>query len=559
MRGAVALLGGLWGWCQARANPIVTKELRATVRQRRFLIIHFVAVTVVAVLVSVVVVTSAAQELASYQASSVGQALFYTCAVAQGILITMLVPGMTAPALVEERANRSLELLITTRLSPRQIVVGKLISSLVTVLLLLVSWMPLVAVTFLFGGVGMLEVGILYLQLCALALLLAVVSLHCSAVEKSPRRAVIYAYFLSALVGGVFWLGAGTFWAAVMSGALQFRVVFRNTNWLLAVVGAPVLLFVFLIGSFILSAINRMKPASANRSTNMRVFFVVMAGLCYAICLTAFLVNVGTFSPREQQAVLSFYLLPAALTCLLAALVFATEEPLRFERLRRQRARLRGLLAPLRLFCPGPGSGAVLALLLAVGLLVAGLAVVFWSPAIQVRKDDVVRLARLSGLALSTVLMTAGLAYAVAARLRRTTLCRFVVLLVVNGLLFVPLLSLLIRSGDLRWNDEMRSALWHGDYLSSVVATCGVMSEPQWRMRGRRMPEEVEVFGRKAPLEALTHVAYVLLGVVGLAFGCWSARRFETSLAPLDGPGPQTRAGGMPPPSPPSPLPGGEG
>ncbi|MCK4300911.1 MAG: hypothetical protein KAX80_15330, partial [Planctomycetes bacterium] len=137
MRVALAPLESVWGWVQGRANPIVVKELRATVRQRRFLVIHFLAVALLAALVVAVVIVSAGEELATYRASEVGQALFYTCAVVQAILIVLLVPGMTAPALVEERANQSLDLLVTTRLSPRQIVLGKLGASLVTVLLLL--------------------------------------------------------------------------------------------------------------------------------------------------------------------------------------------------------------------------------------------------------------------------------------------------------------------------------------------------------------------------------------------------------------------------------------
>lgn len=533
MRAALAPLESVWAWVQGRANPIVVKELRATVRQRRFLVIHFLAVALLATLVVAVVIVSAGEELATYRASEVGQALFYTCAMVQAILIVLLVPGMTAPALVEERANQSLDLLITTRLSPRQIVLGKLGASLVTVLLLLVSWMPLVAVTFLFGGVGMLEVVLLYVQLVASAVLLATLSLHCSAVERSPRRAVIYAYFLTFLVGGGFWSGAGALWSAQVSGgSWQLRQSLGTVNGVLLVLVAPAYFFLFLTGAFLLSAINRMKPASANRSTNMRLFLTLMAVLGFGCLLVAFLANVPP-RPRDQFLVLGFYLVPATVVAMLAASIFATEEPIRFERLRRGRARLRGIWAPLRTFYPGPGSGAALALLLGLFLIGGGLAVARWAPGLALGPRVFDRLVRLGGLSLAAVFMSVGVAYALGAGVRRLTWSRFLFLVIVCGLLFGPLVSLVIRSGELGRRELLTSRLWHGDYLSGVVAAIGVASRNPWTMRGHEIPEEVQTPFGPTPLADLTLIAYAVIGLVGVAVGVSCSRRFEAGLPAL--------------------------
>lgn len=524
----------LWGWLQGRANPIVVKELRATVRQRRFLLIHFLAVAVLAVLVVGVVVATGGREMAALEASEVGQTLFYVCAAVQAIFIVLLVPGMTAPALVEERANQSLDLLITTRLSPREIVVGKLLASLVTVFILLASWMPLVAVTFLFGGVGMLEVVLLYVQLVALAVVLAALSLHCSAVERSPRRAVTYAYFLTFLVGGGFYGAAVFFWTQVALGAWRFRQFLRTANGVLLVVAVPAYFFVLLTGAFLLSAINRMKPASANRSTNVRAFLTAMVLVGGGLFVGGFLINVGALTSGEAYGVLAMYLAVAAVVPLLVALVFATEEPVRFERLRRRRARLRGWRAPLRPFFPGPGSGATLALLLAILLVVVGVVVGFWGPGVGLSVAQKARLAELAGLVLASVLLTAGLGWAVGARLQRVSLSRFVVLVLVVGLFFGPLVSLLIRSGRVDWQGVVSSRLRHGDYLSAVVSAVAVANPRGWTLRGREMPQFLQTPLGPLPLEALTLVIYVVLGVAGLVLGRRWEERFEAGLPPLE-------------------------
>jgi len=528
---AAAPLDWLWGWLQDRANPIVVKELRATVRQRRFLIIHFMAVAVVGVLVVAVVLASAGEELATYQASKVGQALFYTCALVQAVLILLMVPGMTAPALVEERANRSLGLLITTRLTPRQIVLGKLGASLLTVLLLLVSWMPLVAVTFLFGGVGMLEVVFLYVQLLVLAVLLATLSLHCSAVERSPRRAVIYAFFLTLLLGGLALAGGVSFWYAVADGSLDLRRELHTVNGLLGLVAGPMYLFLFLTGAFLLSAINRMKPASANRSSNMRLFLVLMVVLGFAFSLTAGLTNAAALrAGGDTYTVLVWYLGVAMAVVLLSASAFATEEPVRFERLRRRRALLRGLRAPLRLFFPGPRSGAALTVFLGVFLIGGGLAAARWAPGLRLAPEEWNRFLLLGGLSLATVFVSAGVGYALGAGVRRVTLSRFLFLLIVGGLLFGPLISLLIRGGQLRRHEQLTSELWHGDYLSSVVAAVGVSSQRPWIIRRHEVPEVVKTPLGPVGLPALTLVAYLGLGLVGFGLGGSRDRRFEAGL-----------------------------
>jgi len=534
VNGVAAPLEWLWEWLQERANPLVVKELRATVRQRRFLVIHFVAVVMLAFPVVAVILSTKTQDMADYRASETGQIIFYTSALVQALLITLLVPGMTAPSLVEEKDKLSWDLLVTTSLSAGQIVLGKLGASLVTVFLMLISWMPLVAVTFLFGGVGLLEVFVLYLQLVAYAVLLAAMSLHSSAVERSSRRAVVYAYFLGLLVGGVCLNAGFGFWVAVYQGRLDLSAGLGSLNLWLGFFGVPAYLFFFFALAFLLNAVNRMKPVSANHSTSIRIFLVTMVLLGSAGCGLAFYRNAGALTSYQQYSLLAVALAPVTVFSLLAACVFATEEPLKFERLRRQRSRLRGWRAPMRLLFPGPGSGAALSVGLAGVLCLAGTAILSLAPGTRLNTDQVAWLGQLTALALATVLLAAGVAYALAVVVKRHTLTRSLLLLLLSVLLFGPVVSLLLRSSRTPLRSPLRSDLWHGDYLSSLVSAAQVgRMKAGLHLRARDIPDSVTVGPYQVPMEALTLLVYTVIGLAGFVVGSVCERRYEAGLPPL--------------------------
>lgn len=72
-------------------------------------------------------------------------------------LVLFLVPAYTAGAIAGERERQTLEILLTTKLKPFQIVVGKLLSSISLIILLVISSLPVLAIIFSVGGASIME------------------------------------------------------------------------------------------------------------------------------------------------------------------------------------------------------------------------------------------------------------------------------------------------------------------------------------------------------------------------------------------------------------------
>ena len=80
--------------------------------------------------------------------------LFCCLTVLQMGLVLFMTPALTAGAVSAEREKQTLNILLTTMLTSPQIIVGKLVSSIAFLVLLLVATLPLYSLVFLFGGVS---------------------------------------------------------------------------------------------------------------------------------------------------------------------------------------------------------------------------------------------------------------------------------------------------------------------------------------------------------------------------------------------------------------------
>jgi len=96
------------------------------------------------------------------QLAYVGQQLFEGAMYAQWWLLGLLTPVLVAQGIVEEKNQGTLDLLAISRLTPEQLLRGKVLSSLSHVGLLLLAGMPLVALCLAFGGISPLSIVIAY-------------------------------------------------------------------------------------------------------------------------------------------------------------------------------------------------------------------------------------------------------------------------------------------------------------------------------------------------------------------------------------------------------------
>src|SRR5688572_12888053 len=124
--------------------------------------------------------------------------------VGQIVLLVLFVPGIASVSLSGEREANTLEMLYASRLSPAQIIFGKVLSAIGFPVMLLIFGLPFVALLNFRGEVDHRTLAWAYLILVVSATLLAMVSLTISALCKQSATSLVISYVLVlVLCGGV--------------------------------------------------------------------------------------------------------------------------------------------------------------------------------------------------------------------------------------------------------------------------------------------------------------------------------------------------------------------
>ena len=163
---------------------------------------------------------------AAFASSLIGQEIFGALMIVETLLVVFLAPAFTAGAISLEREKQTLDMLTATPISSLAIVIGKLVSALTYVFILIVASIPLTAMVFVFGGVGPEEVIRGYIVLFASAIGLGSLGLFISALMQRTQAATVVTFF------GVMALTMGTlfivlFWTR-MAGVAPNQVGFGN-------------------------------------------------------------------------------------------------------------------------------------------------------------------------------------------------------------------------------------------------------------------------------------------------------------------------------------------
>jgi ABC-type transport system involved in multi-copper enzyme maturation permease subunit len=148
---------------------------------------------------------------AAFASSLVGQEVFGALILVETLLVVFLAPAFTSGAISLEREKQTLDMLTATPISSLAIVVGKLVSALAYVFLLIAASIPLTAIVFVFGGVGPDDVLRAYAVLVVSAIGLGSLGLFISATMQRTQGATVVTFFmvlfltLGTMFGVLFW------------------------------------------------------------------------------------------------------------------------------------------------------------------------------------------------------------------------------------------------------------------------------------------------------------------------------------------------------------------
>jgi ABC-type transport system involved in multi-copper enzyme maturation permease subunit len=345
----------------ALENPIVVVQLRAALRRRRFAVLLTVLLALLALAVLVTVWSLGRH---NDNPGVAGRAAFLTFYGLELLLVLVIFPAVACTAIVEERINKSLDLLVTTRLRARRIILGKLFGALIYGLTFLVATAPLIAISFLFGGVRPLQIVGAYASLALAGLVAASYGVLVSTIATSAAGAVVRTFVLLPFVCVCVLLPAGVLVAGGLVDRIGQTHFVSSATQDLATGDGGLLSAALVWGSalgwiatwvslFLIVAANQIKPPLADRTTAPRLWFVTAATAWLAVgCLGLRLVE----TPGSIKAA---YALAVTIGVLgFAGLAFAADDggPLR------RPDRFQGWR---RLLTPTAGHGALFVLLCA--------------------------------------------------------------------------------------------------------------------------------------------------------------------------------------------------
>jgi len=175
-------------------TAIVVKDLRGRMRARRAFVILTVYLLLLAgfgwmverLTESTVTINTCfgCGGQATFASATVGRGVFVGLLFLQTLVVAVLSPASTAGAISGEREHQTLDLLAVTPISSLAIVLGKLLSALAWVFVLILASIPITGLVFIFGGVAPDDLVRGYVILFATAIGLGSVGLFFSALLK---------------------------------------------------------------------------------------------------------------------------------------------------------------------------------------------------------------------------------------------------------------------------------------------------------------------------------------------------------------------------------------
>lgn len=201
-----------------KINPVFRKELKLGVRSARLPIVILIFNSILAFISLLVLYAIIENAYWSGIIDYTSVIMLYVIVLGiEGVLLAFIVPALTASTISGERERQTLDILLTTRMTPWSIIWGKLMSSVSMIVLVIFSSVPVISIVLIFGGISLTDVIKIVLYLIFAAIFFGTISIACSSHFKKTTSSTVAAY------GGVLGICAGTVLIVVM-GALVCMV-----------------------------------------------------------------------------------------------------------------------------------------------------------------------------------------------------------------------------------------------------------------------------------------------------------------------------------------------
>jgi hypothetical protein len=345
-------------------SPIVVKEVRQMVRGREFNYSFGLSL-----LTGMIVAFMGGMEALAGSIGA-GAGIFTALLTCLAVIGVAVVPLSTLNALRVERSERTLDLVTVTALSPRKIVIGKLLTQAVKLLTLFAGLAPFMAMSFLLGGIDLITILMSLAGLFLWSLWACSTALMLSSLTKSRALSIAVSGFAALAFFVIAGLGRSLYYSFTMysgSALVGFPIgLSMGIGWRFA---AMVAICLTTMVNLLLIAENRLSPPTVDRVTALRIGFLAQFLLIVVLVVVSMPAPVGTV--RFGSTLVSVLGVFAGLQ-LAAVAFFTVSENLGSPRSIRSLAAKSQWEWTMVLFRPGGGRGAAYVLVQMILLFGAG-------------------------------------------------------------------------------------------------------------------------------------------------------------------------------------------
>ena len=179
-----------------RLNPVLRNESKLAVRSIKFTLMIFAYIAILSV-AAVIYYNSLNSEVFVNGLNLQSSVMFYVVmAIGQAVLLMFIVPSLTSTAICSEREKQTLDILLSSKLTPLQIIVGKVFASALRVIVLIICTMPLYAICSLIGGVKLSNIIELIIFFIVNTIFVGSIGVFVSTYVKTSKVATALSYGL---------------------------------------------------------------------------------------------------------------------------------------------------------------------------------------------------------------------------------------------------------------------------------------------------------------------------------------------------------------------------
>jgi ABC-type Na+ efflux pump permease subunit len=188
------------GWLKL-FGPVLFYDLVRSARRMRFVVVRTMYAMFVGFVICwiyfIVSVRRSDWRMSASEMSAFATGILYTFLSIQFITVVLLTPAYTAGAIAEEKERKTLEFILATDLRNREVILGKMVSRLLNLSLLLLAGVPILAFLQFLGGV---DIGVVMAGFVATGLTmfsLAGLSMLNSVLCRRARDAIVMTYLMT--------------------------------------------------------------------------------------------------------------------------------------------------------------------------------------------------------------------------------------------------------------------------------------------------------------------------------------------------------------------------